>query len=159
MHATTPLRFLGLAAALLAAQGCAARLLDTPPHFLELEEADLSEYDYRATTADGVVLAARRLEHDSERGGDLSFWVDVTSRRMREQEGYALLEQRDVKTRRGLAGKQLRFGRDDKGKTYRYWLTVFVTDDALYLVEAGGPEARFATREAVLETAIASLRH
>lgn len=44
-------------AVLLGAMGCKP-LLDTPPQFLRLKQTE-NDYAYRATTADGVVLAGR----------------------------------------------------------------------------------------------------
>ena len=37
----------------------------------------------------------------------------------------------------GTAGHQFRFGRDEGQHPYDYWITVFVTADRLFLVEAG----------------------
>ena len=138
--------------------GCSTPLLHTQSPFLELEEPSGSHYDYRSTSADGVVVAARALDVDADRGGDLQFWVDATTRQLRDRRGYALLEQVDVTTAQGLRGKQLRFGRDEKSRPYRYWLTVFVTDDKLYIIEAGGPAKRFEGHQESIERAIASLR-
>lgn len=143
----------------LAALGCThTPPLVTPDRFIELEEPAHSDYDYRATTADGVVLAVRELEVDAERGGDLQFWVDATLLQMRGRRGYALLEQKELTTAGGLKAAQLRFGRDEEGRTYRYWLTLALTDDTLYVIEAGGPEKAFDTYAEALTAAVASLK-
>lgn len=125
------------AAALLAgllAGGCHDFEAATPQGFVELE--DQEAYDYRATTADGVVIGVRALDHQPK--GELAFWTSAIERQLREQSGYALLETRDVKTAQGLAGKQLRFGHDEGQRPHLYYVTLFVTEKKIYLIEAGG---------------------
>jgi hypothetical protein len=114
--------------------GCGDFRAATPPGFVELPESD--HYDYRATTADGLVLAVRSLVHDPK--GELGFWATAIEKQMREHNGYALLEARDVKNAEGLAGKQLRFGYDEAKQPHLYYVTIFATDARLYLLEAGG---------------------
>ena len=58
--------------------------------------------------------------------------------RMRDIGGYALLEKRSVKNRGGLTGTQLRFGRDESKAPHLYIITIFTTDERVYLLEAGG---------------------
>ena len=43
----------------------------TPPGFVELE--DQTQYDYRATNADGLVIAVRELDHEPK--GQIDFWT------------------------------------------------------------------------------------
>jgi len=131
--------------------------LTTPARFLELEEEEASDYRYRASSADGVVIAVRELEIDPARGGDLQFWVDATQSQIRGRRGYALLEQAEVETSAGK-GHQMRFGRDERGRTYRYWLTVVLTEHALYVIEAGGPSDKFEAHQPAVEAAIKSLK-
>jgi hypothetical protein len=126
----------------------------TPREFVELEDQRL--YDYRAVSADGMVLAVREIEHEPK--GDLAFWSKAIENHMRKRAGYALLGVRDVKTDSGLAGKQLRFGHDRGQKPHLYYLTVFVTGDHIYLLEAGGSKEQMTKRDAALATAIAGFR-
>jgi len=128
-------------------------LIRTPPRFLQLDEAH-PDYQYRATTADGVVLAARVLRVDRERGGGLDFWLAAVKMRLRG--AYALRGERAIKTTHGLEGKQLRFAREEKQRPYQYWVTLFVDGNSLAVVEAGGPEARFAAYEEAIDAAIRS---
>jgi len=122
-----------LAAAALC--GCGASFKQpTPGGFVELE--DQEHYDYRATTADGLVIAVRELDHEPK--GEVTFWVDAISNHMRQRGGYALLTRKNVRTRSGAEGVQLRFGHDQGSRPYLYVVTVFVTDDHIYLLEAGG---------------------
>jgi len=113
----------------------------TPPGFVVLSD-DYGNYDYRATTADGLVLSVREVEHDPE--GDLDFWVRAIENEMRTRGGYAKLEAKSVKTAQGLEGRQLWFGHDEGQNPHLYMVTVFITrgswlsDGWIYLLEAGG---------------------
>ena len=136
--------------------GCSKPLVQTPEQFLRLEDLD-REYDYRATSADGVVLAGRVFDYDEDRGGGLGFWVDAIKLRLSAVGGYALLAERDFKSAAGLPGKQLRFGHDEKRGTYQYWVTLFVHGDDLIVIEAGGPEAKLVAHEPGISKALASV--
>ena len=83
-----------------------------------------------------MVLGARAFENKPK--GELPFWVRAIENRMRDTSGYALLETRDVKNRAGVAGKQLRFGHDESTVPHLYYVAIFVDDDHVFLVEAGG---------------------
>jgi hypothetical protein len=140
---------------LLPLAGCGSSFAMTAPDgFVELDD-EYSVYDARFTTADGVVISVRALDHDPT--GDLDFWVAAIEGRMRINGGYALLETEDVRAASGHAGKQLRFGRDQNGTPFKYWLTIFVTDSYIHIVEAGGRTEQFDAAEARVERAIASL--
>lgn len=141
----------------LSAIGCGAGIeLKKPDSFVELEDDSSDRYDVRMTSAHGVVLAARRVENESH--GTLDFWTDAVSNRMRMNGGYALTETKDVRAATGQAGKQLRFGHDQNGRPYSYWLTLFVTDDHVYIVEAGGEGEEFERAQPSLESAIGQVR-
>lgn len=149
---------LGLLGLLSSASGCHSHpQLTTPRQFVELEEPSGSHYAYRATTADGVVVAVRELAVDPQRGGDLTFWLDALRLRLAQMGGYALLGTDDIVTRAGWKGKRLRFGYDDKGKPHSYWVAVFIHDSRLYLVEAGGHDTVFRAHEPEIGAAIVSL--
>jgi len=129
----------------------------TPPGFVELEDEPYDDYDYRATSADGLVIAVRQLEHKPQ--GETTFWVTAIKNRMRERGGYALLEEVAVESADGVAGTQLRFGHDEaSGKPHLYYLTVFVTPDHIYVVEAGGTKDLMTESEAEVQQAVASFR-
>ena len=152
MHAITR-AIVYLAAA--AACGCGPAFHQpTPTGFVELR--DQEAYAYRAVTADGLVLAVRELAHEPK--GELEFWTEAIANHMRQRGGYALLETRDVNNGDGLAGKQLRFGHDESSKPHLYYITVFVTDDHLYLLEAGGTREQMERRDEQLAWAVESFR-
>ncbi len=144
------------ALALLCACG-PSLTLTTPSGFVELTEESPDEtFDYRATTADGLVLAARQLEHSPH--GTLEFWTRAVENEIRQRGGYALLESQPVKTAGGLSGTQLRFGHDEGRKPHLYYVTIFVTERFLYLLEAGGEQGQLEQHRAALDSAVASLR-
>ena len=68
--------------------------------------------------------------------------------------GYALLEKRTVSNRGGLTGTQLRFGHDEGKVPHLYWVTLFVTDKKLFVLEAGGVKAEVERQEAQIEWSI-----
>lgn len=109
-----------------------------PPGFVEVEN-DYDDYDFRATSADGLVLGAREL--DNEEGGTVEFWVKAIENQMRGRGGYALLDKKDVQTADGLSGVQLRFGFDQDQTPRLYYVTLLVTEEHIYLLEAGGTKA------------------
>lgn len=146
------LSLLSLCVALLVA-GCGPSFeLATPPDFVELDEDD-SSYDYRATTADGLVIAVREIDNDP--AGELSFWVRAIENRMRERGGYALLETRPVKSADGVSGQQLRFGHDDEGnRPHLYYVAVFATESNIFVLEAGGSKELMTKQAAQIEAAL-----
>ena len=113
----------------------ASHPLTVPEDFVVLED-DYADYDLRATNAHGAVMSVREIDNDVE--GNLSFWVDAVKNKLRTQGGYALLDEGEVRAATGHTGHQMRFGRDQNGQAYQYWVTLFVTTDTIWLVEAGG---------------------
>lgn len=131
---------------------CCAPPLTVPPGFVEIEG---EPYDYRASSADGLVISVREIDHDPK--GDLTFWVRAVENELRLGRGYALLASRDVQTAKGLRGKELRFGHDEGTSPHLYWVTIFVTKKTLYVIETGGKKELVDQHEAALEAAIRSL--
>lgn len=107
----------------------------TPREFVELDDQE-PEYDYRATTPDGVVVAARAI--DSNGRGTVGFWEQAVTLQMRDVSGYGFLGSKDVRSEDGTPGKDLRFGHDENGKPYLYRVAVFVAQNRVFLLEAGG---------------------
>jgi hypothetical protein len=129
----------------------------TPSGFVELEERSYSKYDYRATTAEGVVIGVREIDNDVE--GEREFWLTAIRNKMRERGGYALIKEVEVKSADGVAGTQLRFGHDDgNNKPHLYYLTVFVTPETLWLLEAGGTKELMEKEAARVQQAVSAFR-
>ena len=121
------------------ASGCANFEAKTPQNFVHLDEGDRSQFAYRATSADGIVLAVREIENDPK--GELDFWSEAIENSLRNQAGYALLNKEELKTNQGYEGVQLRLGLDNAGKPHEYNVAIFVTDDHVFLVQAGGEQS------------------
>lgn len=141
----------------LGAAGCDGPAFDieTPPQMIELNTG--TDSLYVAMTHDNVVVRARTIRQGERRGETPSasheFWVDSIRRRMRLTGGYELLDEVDVESANGRKGTRLEFGRDQNDEPYHYQVTIFVTDDHIHLVEAGGRTDRFeAASEAVDST-------
>jgi len=137
---------LTLAALGLVGQGCGRPYEpQTPDGFVELTDGardyDSSAHEYRASTADGVVLGVRAWENEPK--VDLGLAVRALETRVRLGEGYALLSKKDVRARDATKGVQLDFGHDESGDAHHYSAFVFVTDDYVYIVEAGGKKDLF----------------
>ncbi len=147
---------LGLTLALLAlgpASGCGRGFtITTPSGFAELEDQD--HYGYRATDAQGVVLAVRREKNEPY--GDLSFWSGAVDAQLRRK-GYKALKAVDVSAG-GVKGKQIRYNVSRAGRNHSFWMTVFVTDDVVVTVEVGGDVEYFEKAEEHLVKAISSLQ-
>lgn len=143
-----------VALSLFTACGSASHLT-APPHFLNLED-DEEGYAQRATSADGIVLATRELDNAHE--GTLAFWVQAIKEHMQHTRGYALTAENDVRAASGQSGKQLRFGHDETGGPFVYWVSIFVEGERIFLVEAGGKQSLFEASQPAIETAIQGYR-
>lgn len=116
--------------------------VETAPGFVQLEKQDDYEYQYRATTPEGVVFAIKTIDVTDDKS-DLDFWTKAVTLQLRDVQGYALLDSKETTSLDGTKGKTLRFGHDEDGKPFDYWLTLYVAQNRLFLVEAGGAKANF----------------
>ncbi len=129
-----------IATTLAVGVGCGRPFdVKTSNGFVELEN-QAPDYDYRATTPDGVVMSIRAVDNTGTVGqrGDLGFWERAVTLEMRDVQGYALLDAKDVTSGDGTKGRQLKFGHDEDGKPYAYWVTIYLAQSRIFLVEAGG---------------------
>ncbi|MBN1944814.1 MAG: hypothetical protein JW797_04020 [Bradymonadales bacterium] len=144
---------IGLCSLLISACGHHFQMV-TPNRFVELD--DQHQYAMRATTPDGVVIGVREIDNDPQ--GTLEFWEEALSNHLRLSEGYALLDSIEVQAATGQSGKQLRFGRDEGERPYHYWTTLFVTDDHIFIIEAGGQSETFEPMQGAISDAISTFR-
>ena len=128
----------------------------TPPGFVELEQQQDVGYAYRATSADGLVIAVRQLDNDPK--GEISFWEQAIENQLRQRAGYSLLEKRDAKSADGTPGRQLRFGHDEGKTPHLYYVTLFVDDHHIYLIEQGGTKELVEAHAADLDGAVTRFR-
>lgn len=126
----------------------------TAQGFVELENQET--YAYRATSPEGVVTAVRVV--DDEKRGDLAFWTHAITLQLRDGQGYALEGTSDVTSNDGTKGKLLRFGRDQDGKPFAYWVALYAAQDRLFLVEAGGAKEPFDRAKRDVEASMASVK-
>ena len=112
----------------------------TPEGFAELEPDD--HYGFRATSAAGVVIGVRTEKNEPR--GSLDFWTAAVDYRVRKlgysTEGGAPTK---VTSKGGLEGRRLRYALERQGRPHEYWVTVFVAEDSVYVVEAAGDRAYF----------------
>lgn len=133
--------------------GCGASYqMQFPESFAVLEEQ--TDYTERATTADGVVVSLRELPNEPKAGAE--FWRKALLNQVRLKGGYALTEEIEVRAKSGEMGTQMRFGHDEERKPYQYWLTLFVTDAHVYVIEAGGKASEFTEVQAEVEKTLSS---
>jgi hypothetical protein len=125
--------------------------MQTPNGFAELGHP--GSYSFRAASAHGVVLAMRSEKNEPR--ANLDFWKDAVDARVRRQ-GYTPEGQASVKSADGCDGRQLRYVRVEDQRTYRYWLTLFVVDDRVVVVEAGGDRENFDPAQTLVEKAVLS---
>jgi len=141
-------------AALLAAPGCGPGFgVKTPDGFVELD--DQEEYAYRATSAEGVVLGVRAEPNRPK--GNLGFWTNALDLKLRRI-GYEAVDAKEVKTKSGATGKQIRYKRMIYDRPHTYWMTVFVTDADVFVVEVGGDAREFDKSKDAITSAIESFK-
>ena len=138
-----------------AAPACTPFHLRTPDGFARIADPQPS-YDYRALSAYGVVVAVRAIPNRER--ATMAFWSEAVDRRLQRAGVYRPAGHQDVRTEAGQSGKNLRYTTGDPQNGGTYWVTVFVTSDWVYLVEAGGATSSFARAQAEVERAIRSFR-
>lgn len=136
----------------LSLGGCTTTRLATPSGFAA--QPDAGTYDYRASDGEGVVLAVRSEKNQLR--GDLPFWTSAVDVKLR-QAGYEALAQHDVTSADGHTGRQTQYVIEDGGREIAFWVTLFVTERQVVIVEAGGDSEFFIPKADIVEQAIASL--
>jgi hypothetical protein len=126
----------GAVGLVLASAGCGRPFkVKTAPGFVELENQE-PQFGYRAVAPEGVVMGVRVV--DIADHGDLAFWERAVTLRMRQVDGYALLDTHDTASLDGTKGRELDFGHDENGKPFAYRVRMFVAQDRLFVAEVGG---------------------
>jgi hypothetical protein len=147
MNRSLPILFVALLTA-----GCGRAFVPaTPAGFVDLGDR-YPHGEYRATTADGVVIGVRAWDNDPK--GELAFWSRALERRLREMGGYALLKKEDAATVSGLHGVAMHFGHDEGKTPYLYTVALFVTDKKIYVFEAGGTKEEMTRQQDQIKWAL-----
>ena len=123
----------------LLAPACASFHVNTPNGFAELDDDE--RYDYRATNADGVVIAVRVVRNEPR--ASLEFWGRVVDERLRRQGYVPEGNPEPVRSANGLAGVMFRYGATVGGREHRYQVAVFVQNKKVFVLEAGGDREVF----------------
>lgn len=144
------MRLLVTLGALLVATGCGRPFdVKTGQDFAELKKQKDEGYDYRAMTPEGVAVSVRAIENETH--ADLGFWSKGVLLKLREQDGYALLGEDAVQDQNGTPGKRLRFARDEDKKVFDYWVTLYLAQGRVFVVESGGARAAFEKAKPTVE--------
>ncbi len=136
-----PLRSLLFVPVLLLAAACSPTAQLAPPDgFAQVDPGEA--YDYRATSAAGVVIGVRAERNDPK--GNLDFWTAALDHKLKKA-GYSAVDDKPAKvsSASGLTGKRQRYQISKNGRGHEYWVTVFVTESEVIVVEAAGDEAYF----------------
>ncbi|MBK7583966.1 MAG: serine/threonine protein kinase [Myxococcales bacterium] len=134
----------------LLGTGCSKGFdIKTPDGFAELDTND--DFRYRATSANGIVLAVRREKNDPK--GGLDFWAQAIENEL-ELRGYGNPKVQAVEAKNGTAGKQFRYETTRGGRPNVLWVTVFVSGDRVVVVESGGDKDHFRQVEKQVDAAI-----
>ena len=149
------LRACAVVLALSATAACGPSVtLQTPSGFAVLEGQ--KEYVYRATSAEGVVVGVRAEKNEPK--GNLEFWTNALDRQLRRGGYVAEGDAREVRTATALSGREIKYTRMENGRQYRFWMTVFVTEKRVWVVEAGGDADLFKEKtQTAVQKAIESL--
>ncbi len=114
--------------------------MDAPVGFaVYTEDAAL----YRAISADGVRIRARRVENNPP--GDAAMWGQAVEAHLKNR-GYHRIAEQQVTARNGWSGSFTEYAYWYNAEEHRYAVTIFVTAGHVYLVEAGGTAERYARK-------------
>jgi hypothetical protein len=130
--------------------------IKTPSGFADVTEQSKGGYDYRATSADGVVLSVKRIKREPQ-DAEPAFWYQAVENHIRQKGAYARLSSNPVKSADGVEGLQIVFGHDQNGQPYLYNVAIFLTAKTIVVAEFGGRKDRFDAHAAGLTTSLQSL--
>lgn len=140
--------------ALAAVTGCTrAPHLDTPRDFAELDAPD--GQTQKAINANGVAIGVR--DQKNEPRATLSFWSSTIDKKLKANGYVADGAPKKVTLAGGREGEQLRYKTTLGGRDHTYWLTLFVTDERVVVVEAAGDAEFFGAAAKDIEASVASL--
>ena len=135
--------------------GCGATMT-APEDFVEVPREQRGAYDFRAISADGAVVAVRRI--DNAKKGTLDFWTQAVSNELKVGKGYKLTESKDVRSSSGAPGRLLTLTSRQGGVDYIYMLALYVRPDAVIVAEAAGTTDAIEPKRSAITEALLSAR-
>lgn len=137
--------------------GCAGTSrIDVPEAFVTLDEGSGWEFDLRAVSADGVVLAVRTEEN--KENGTLAFWAQAVENELTGAKGYALAKANDVTTDAGRPARRMEFTAEKAGVPYGYIIVMTADERSVRIAEAGGPADKVELHRQDIDKALLSVR-
>ncbi|MCX7703041.1 MAG: hypothetical protein N2234_02920 [Planctomycetota bacterium] len=130
------------------------RMLEPPKDYVELEEP--YPYDFRAVSADGCYFAARKVKNEGE--GTLKFWTETVKNTLTQNKPYRVVKEGAFSTEKELSGKYIIFETELEGVAHTYIVGLVVTENYVYVLEAGGEKQRFDDDVERVLTAFRTLR-
>jgi hypothetical protein len=113
------------------------------------------EYDYRATSPDGVNLAVRRFKNDPQ--GDVAYWSDAIVQRLAAYGTYSLTSSRDITNHQGYAGREITLKHSAQGSEHLYRVAVYDRKGWLYVIESGGDTQKMSNWSVALDEAVTGI--
>jgi hypothetical protein len=138
---------------LVGLAGCQSFAVKTPDGFVKYR--DSSDY-YLAVSPENSLIVVRSRENDPR--GSLEYWKETLKRDFTKVRKYKLLGEARVENAQGKKGAQMRFMGSHRGRTFAYYLTVFVTKDKIYTVEALATKDDLERRQDAFEKVVSSLK-
>ncbi len=132
---------------MIVAVGCRPGF-EPPEGFVKLDRPGYL-YSDRAVSADGVYLG-RRISQDAA-GGNLDFWSKAIGNELTNNRGYALESESQLNSADSVPGRRLDFVVRQNNADMAYRLAVWVHDDRVTVVEAGGPREALQSVEPQIE--------
>jgi hypothetical protein len=120
-------------------------------HWWETDDKD-PEYDYRATSPDGVTLAVRRVKNDPK--GDVGYWSDAIAQRLTAYGTYDVTSSRDITNHQGVAGREITLKHTADGSEHVYRVAVYDRKGWLYVIESAGDTQKMANWSIALDQAV-----
>jgi len=145
-------KYLFLLLSIIVASGCETSYtyrVSTPEGFAAYTRE--KKY-YKAISADGVRIRVYTVLNDPP--GDRKMWQGAIAHYLKGI-GYHLKDQKEVRASDGLKGDYTEYLYRYNARNYIYSLTLFISGDTIYVLEAGGIEKEYRERKSDLEKMIA----
>jgi hypothetical protein len=105
---------------------------DCPEGYVPVDRARC-EFEGRAISAGGVVIAIRERKNDQQ--ASTEFWTHVITKELTEVQGYAVRSSKELH-----GGRAILFAAPQE-RTTSYYVALFVTASRIVTVEIAGPQA------------------